>query len=168
VERDPQFQKRQWSQGEGYALCLLRQDGVEIPAGLASGGTLVTLAFLALAHLPEPRKLLLIEEPENVLHPGRLKEIVPMLRELTSQQGCQVIVTTHSSLLLDFVDPAEVRLFRRNADENVEVYNVADVPDIRERLKYLMLGELVYNEGEQELVKEIQQHAHSHSGRGAD
>ena len=37
-------------------------------------------------------------------------------------------------------------------------------PDIRERLKYLMLGELVYNEGEQELVKEIQQHAHSHSG----
>ncbi len=111
---------------------------------------------------------LLIEEPENALHPGRLNEIVTMLRELTAQQGCQVIVTTHSPLLLDFVDPAEVRLFLRNAEEGVEVYNVADVPDIRERLKYLMLGELVYNEGEQELVEEIQQYANSHSGRRAD
>jgi hypothetical protein len=54
-------------------------------------------------------------------------------------------------------------LYRRNADEDVEVYSVADVPEIRERLKYLMLGELVYNEGEQELVEEIRHHAHSHS-----
>lgn len=168
VNRDPHFQKLHGSQGEGYALVLLRKDGVEIPAGLASGGTLVTLAFLTLIHLSEPRKLLLIEEPENALHPGRLKEIVPLLKSVTASRDCQVILTTHSPLLLDEVDPAEVRVFLRNEQEEVQVYNVADVPDIRERLKYLMLGELVYNEGEQELVKEIQQNARSHSGRGSD
>jgi predicted ATPase len=135
IKRNAHFQKQQISSGEGYALVLLRKDGVEIPAGLASGGTLVTLAFLALTHLPEPRKLLLIEEPENALHPGRLKEIVPLLKEMTGQKGCQVILTTHSPLLLDYVDPAEVRLFLRNAQDDVEVYNVADIPDIRERLK---------------------------------
>jgi len=70
--------------------------------------------------------------------------------------------------LLDYVDPAEVRVFLRNEQDDVQVYNVGDVPDIRDRLKYLMLGELVYNEGEQELAKEIQEHANSHSGRGAE
>jgi AAA domain, putative AbiEii toxin, Type IV TA system/AAA ATPase domain len=165
IERNQFFQKLHGSQGEGYALVLLRKDGVEVPAGLASGGTLVTLAFLTLIHLPEPRKLLLIEEPENALHPGRLKEIVPLLHQaVTAQNDCQVIITTHSPLLLDHVDPAEVRLFLRNAHDDVEVYNVADVPEIRERLNYLMLGELVYNEGEEELVKEIQHHARTHSG----
>jgi hypothetical protein len=170
MERNQQnFQKYPSSQGEGYALVLLRKDGVEIPAGLASGGTLVTLAFLTLIHLREPRKLLLIEEPENALHPGRLREIIPLLRRAISRYpDCQVILTTHSPLLLDHVEPEEVRVFLRNDQDDVEVYNVADVPDIRDRLKYLMLGELVYNEGEQELVKEIQQHAHPDPRRRAD
>jgi hypothetical protein len=77
-------------------------------------------------------------------------------------------MTTHSPLLLDYVEPSEVRVFLRDENQDVVAYNVADVPDIRERLKYLMLGELVYNEGEQELVKEIRNHAAAHSGRGAD
>jgi predicted ATPase len=168
-ERNAQFQKQHGPSGEGYTLVLVRKDGVEIPAGLASGGTLVTLAFLTLIHLPEPRKLLLIEEPENALHPGRLKEIVPLLRRaVKAHKDSQVIITTHSPLLLDHVEPSEVRVFLRNEHDDVEVYNVGQVPDIRQRLKYLMLGELVYNEGEQELVKEIQEHASSHSRRGAD
>ncbi len=169
VERTPFFEKHIGSRGEGYALVLVRTDGIEIPAGLASGGTLVTLAFLTLIHLPEPRKLLLIEEPENGLHPGRLKEVITILRRLVAARNdTQVIITTHSPLLLDFVEPNEVRVFLRNKNDDVEVFNVADVPDIGDRLKYLMLGELIYNEGEEELVKEIRQHESAHSGRGAD
>ena len=144
---------------------LVRTDGVAVPAALASGGTLVTLAFLTLIHLHEPRKLLLIEEPENALHPGRLKEVVQILRRMVSARNdCQVIVTTHSPLLLDHVEPEEVRVFLRNAQQDVEFYDLAKVPDIRERLMFLMLGELVYNEGEEELVKEIREHVTSHSG----
>lgn len=169
VERDDRFQKRLGSGGEGYALVLVRKDGVEIPAANASGGALVTLAFLTLIHLREPRKLLLIEEPENGLHPSRLKEIVELLRGMVeSRNDCQVILTTHSPLLLDYVQPEEVRVFLRNDQDDVEVHNLANVPGIRERLNYLMLGELVYNEGEQELVKEIKQHATADSGRGHD
>ena len=159
-DRDPRFQKVHGAQGEGYALVFLRKDGVEIPAGLASGGILVTLAFLTLVHLPEPRKLLLIEEPENALHPGRLREVVATLRRtMAMTKDSQIILTTHSPLLLDYVEPEEVRVFVRDDQDDVNVFNMADLPDIRDRLKYLMLGELVYNEGEQELVKEIQQHA---------
>jgi len=166
VDRGSYFEKTRGTYGEGYALFFVRKDGVEIPAALASGGALVALAYLTLRHLPEPRRLLLVEEPENGLHPSRLKEIVDILRQAaTSQEGNQVILTTHSPFLLDYVEPEEVRVFLRNDQDDIEVHNVAEVPEIRDRLKYLMLGELIYNEGEQELVKEIRQNASSHSGR---
>jgi hypothetical protein len=55
-------------------------------------------------------------------------------------------------------------VFLRDERQEVSIYNVADIPDIQERLKYLMLGELVYNEGERELIKEIREHAATHSG----
>ncbi len=169
VQRNKRFQKEIGSEGEGYALVLVRADGVQIPAALASGGSLVTLAFLSLIHLHEPRKLLLIEEPENGLHPARLKEVVQILRSMVSSRSdCQVILTTHSPLLLDHVDPEEVRVFQRNDQGDVEVHDLSKVPDIRERLKFLMLGELVYNEGENELVKEIREHASAGAGRGAN
>lgn len=165
VERDSQFQKQLGSGGEGYALFLQRKDGIKIPAGLASGGILVSLAYLTLVNLEEPRKLLLIEEPENALHPGRMKEIVDVLRQATKPPtNCQIVMTTHSPLLLDHFQPEEVRVFLRNDKNDIEVHNLANVPDIRERLNYLMLGELVYNEGEQELVKEIREHAGAHPG----
>jgi ABC-type branched-subunit amino acid transport system ATPase component len=161
VVRNAQFQKQSGAQGEGYALVLVRKDGVEVPAGAAAGGILVTLAFLTLAHLPKPRKLLLIEEPENGLHPGLLKDVIKLLRQLvTSVPDSQIILTTHSPLLLDYLHPEEVRVFLRDELGEVVVHNLKDVPDIHERLRYLMLGELVYNEGEAELVKEIQDHAH--------
>jgi predicted ATPase len=178
IERDDQFRKVISNNGEGFALFLVREDGVEIPASLASGGTLITLAFLTLTHLREPRKLLLIEEPENGLHPSRLGEIIEVLQKaVQSQPDSQVILTTHSPLLLNYVDPKEVRVFLRNKekDNDVEVFNLAQVPDIKDRIKYMMLGDLVYNEGEEGLVKEIKseliketEHAHSDSGGGAD
>jgi predicted ATPase len=150
---------------EVYSFSILREDGVEIPSGLASGGSLIALAFLTLAHLPEPRKLLLIEEPENGIHPGILKEMIDVFRKATTRPPeCQVIMTTHSPLLLDFVEPEEVRIFLRNEENEIEVFNAKQIPDIHDRLKYLMLGELIYNEGEKEIVEEIRQHANSHPG----
>ena len=170
IERDKKKRKFIGTEGEGYALSLVREDGVDIPANMAAGGTLITLAFLTLTHLREPKKLLLVEEPENGLHPSRLGEIIEVLRKaVQSQPDAQVVMTTHSPLLLNYVEPQEVRVFLRNKDKDndVEVYNLADVPDMKDRLKYMMLGELVHNEGEEELIKEIQ-HAHLDSGRRAD
>ena len=149
-----------------FEMILFRQDGVEVPASLASGGTLVTLAFLTIAELGGG--LLLIEEPENGLHPGRLKEVVEMLRRVCqSRPGAQVILTTHSPFLLDYAEPREVRLFYRDEQSEVRVHHLEDTPDIKDRLKYMMLGELVFNEWDN-FVEEVRQHANSGPGRGTE
>ncbi|HUY91725.1 MAG TPA: ATP-binding protein [Pirellulales bacterium] len=165
-KRDHYKQRTFGSAADCFEMILFRQDGVEVPASLASGGTLVTLAFLTIAELNGG--LLLIEEPENGLHPGRLKEVVEMLRRVCeTRPGAQVILTTHSPFLLDYAEPHEVRLFYRDEQNEVRVHHLEDTPDIKDRLKYMMLGELVFNEWDN-FVEEIRQHANSGPGRGTE
>lgn len=165
--RRDQFGQRTFgSSGDCFEMILFRKDGVEVPASLASGGTLVTLAFLTIAELNGG--LLLVEEPENGLHPGRLKEVVEMLRRVCeTRPGAQVILTTHSPFLLDYAEPHEVRLLYRDEENEVRVHHLEDAPEIRDRLKYMMLGELVFNEWDT-FVEEIRQHANSGPGRGTE
>ncbi|HQU43757.1 MAG: hypothetical protein B7Z73_12425 [Planctomycetia bacterium 21-64-5] len=145
--------------GDCFEMFFQRHDGIEVPANLVSGGVLVTLAFLTMAELNGD--LLLIEEPENGLHPARLQGIVEMLRRVCDlRPDSQVLLTTHSPLLLDFVQPEQVRLFSRNKAGDVEVHHLEDIPDIKDRLKYTMLGELVFSDWEN-FIEEIRDHANS-------
>jgi energy-coupling factor transporter ATP-binding protein EcfA2 len=155
--RGPDKVRNHGNSGDCYEMLLQRRDGTEVPANLVSGGVLVTLAFLTIAELNGD--LLLIEEPENGLHPARLQGIVERLRKATaSRPGSQVILTTHSPLLLDYVQPEEVRLFARNKTGDVEVHHLEDIPDIKDRLKYVMLGELVFSDWDN-FIEEVREHA---------
>ena len=73
-----------------------------------SDGTLYFLALLSIVHQPNPPKLLMIEEPENGIHPRRIKELMDYFFEIAEKQGVQVIMTTHSTVVIDqFVDLPE-------------------------------------------------------------
>ena len=70
-----------------------------IPATRLSDGTLRYLCLLALLCDPEPPPLLCIEEPELGLHPDILPKLADLLIE--ASQRTQIIVTTHSDILVD-------------------------------------------------------------------
>lgn len=70
-----------------------------------SDGTIQTFALLVA--LFDPRaSMLIIEEPENAVHPWILRHIL----EITSTTDRQILFTTHSPVLLDYVDPQIVWL----------------------------------------------------------
>ncbi|MDM8552805.1 AAA family ATPase [Desulfobacterales bacterium HSG2] len=76
-------------------------EGSEKPVSLrkASDGTMRLLAYQILLSYPEVPPLIAIEEPERNLHPSALKEMANLLEQLAERT--QVIITTHSSRLLD-------------------------------------------------------------------
>jgi len=83
-------------------------DGGEFPARALSDGFLRFLALAALSFVRRQR-LLCIEEPENGIHPSRMRDLVELVRDLATvsetdleyeQTLRQVIVNTHSP---DFV-----------------------------------------------------------------
>lgn len=129
---------------------------VTIPCAHASDGAMLLTAFLALAFSDQPG-LILIEEPENGLHLSRLQSVVDMLRKISEgalgNPPRQVIITTHSPLLLNYTRPEEVRIVRRDLEKGTLVTPMSDVPDVDELLGEFGAGELWYLLGEQALVE---------------
>ena len=88
--------------------------------------------------LPELPPLIAIEEPERSLHPGALKDIAKVLEQLAERT--QVIITTHSSQLLDSFNSESlsnslgVLLLRNRPGLGTEVLNLEEIRGKREAL----------------------------------
>ena len=117
----------------------------------ASEGALLLTAFLTLAHGDTP-DVLLIEEPENGLHPSRLKMVIDLLRQVSTgevgNRPRQVIVTTHNPLLLNYVRPEEVRVVQRDLETGTQVRPMTEATDLPKLLEEFAVGELWYMLGE--------------------
>lgn len=99
-----------------------RWSGKELRPQQISDGSLFALALVALAHQPERPDLVCIEEPENGLHPYLIRRIMEVLRSLTqADHPMQILMTTHSPLVLDCVDASAVRFMSRDRQGNVGV-----------------------------------------------
>lgn len=92
-------------------LMLQYRGGLEIPSWMASDGTLRLLALTLPAYLSDFRGVYLIEEPENGIHPRAVETV---LQSLTSTYDAQILVATHSPVILSIVDPSDVLCFAKN------------------------------------------------------
>ena len=112
-----------------------REPGLDYPVHQmgVSSGTLRILALMT-ALLTEPRSNLIgIEEPENYVHPTALRDFAQYL--LMAKERVQFVVTTHSPLLLDFLDdPAAIRVVQRGPDNATTVQAREDPDGIRRAL----------------------------------
>ena len=98
----------------------------------------VSLFITLCSTILEPPPLIAVEEPEQSLHPGALNAIADLLEQLA--ECTQVIITTHSSQLLDAFDPERlsdslgVLLLRNPQGRGTEVTNLEDIRGKREAL----------------------------------
>ena len=135
--------------------------GLRLPASEVSNGAIFFLGLLALAHVPNPPKLLLIEEPENHVSPKRLAEMIRLLRDLVEREGetafPQIILTTRSPYVLSSFAPEEVTCMSRYPDDpglGVRARSLATAKNLESYGKEFYLGELWYNLDERELFGE--------------
>jgi predicted ATPase len=142
-----------------FTLAGAESEPVSIPAALASDGALLVTAFLALAYGSGP-EIIFIEEPENGLHYSLLKLAMDILRKISTgevgNQARQVILTTHSPLLLNFAKPKEVRVFSRPEGGATQVVSMDQVANLEPLLEEFGLGELWFQLGEERLVEKVQ------------
>lgn len=160
VKRVDVRQRRHASQGAEaplyYDLELVTRSDARIPSHAISDGVLLFLGYLYLVLGPDPASILLIEEPETGIHPGLLRRLMQLFRDMTTGAHggppTQIIITTHSPLLLNLVQPEEIRVFQRGEDGATTVTPFMSAPDIEKLLDYQGPGEIWINEGEDYLV----------------
>ena len=97
----------------------VRQDGVEFSSRILSEGTLRILALCAITVNPWASPVTAFEEPENGVQPRRIELIANLLCSIALQQKRQLIVTTHSPLLVASV----IKQARANS-ERIGLFNV--------------------------------------------
>ena len=119
-------------------LCLLEAHKKPIPLAGTSDGTLRLVSYYILINQSELPLLIAVEEPERNLHPGALMDVANVLEQLAKKT--QVIITTHSSQLLDafscdsLSDSLGVLLLRNRPRLGTEVLNIENIRDKREAL----------------------------------
>ena len=104
-----------------YIIKLKGEDGKEFTSRVLSEGTLRLLALCVLEYDEKHKGLLCFEEPENGIHPFRIKTMAKMLKDLstdftnTEMSLRQAIVNTHSPVLVS-------EMIQWKNDKNVSVH----------------------------------------------
>jgi predicted ATPase len=112
-----------FQQGNGAWIVRLREQGKEdlIAPENISDGTLLLLGYLVA--LRTDTSVLLLEEPENQVHP-RLH--YSLAEDARGARADQVIVATHAPRFVDALRPDEVWTFARGHDGYAEVKRASD------------------------------------------
>lgn len=126
--------------GGSVQMFIAEAGGRHIPATRLSDGTLRYLCLLAILLHPDPPPLVVIEEPELGLHP----DILPFLAELlkTASERMQLIVTTHSRLLVDAVGEQPECVVVCGKENGQTVMQRLDAEHLKGWLESYSLGEL--------------------------
>lgn len=102
-----------------HRYLMLRYSGdLEVPSWMVSDGTLRLLALTLPAYLPNVKGTYLIEEPENGIHP---RAVETMLQSLSSVYDAQIIMATHSPVILSMTDSDKVLCFAKTDNGETDI-----------------------------------------------
>ena len=119
---------------------LFHEGKVAVPATRLSDGTLRYLCLLVILCDPNPPPLVCIEEPELGLHPDILPGLADLLRD--ASERCQLIVTTHSDVLVDALSDTPESIVVCDKHEGQTTLKRLDKEELACWLERYSLGEL--------------------------
>jgi predicted ATPase len=120
-------------------LILQYSEGLEVPSWMASDGTLRMLALTLPAYLEGFKGIYLIEEPENGIHP---RAIETMTQSLSSVYDAQVLLATHSPVVLSTVEAEQILCFSKTPEGATDIVRGSEHPALQSWKHETTLGTL--------------------------
>ena len=124
----------------------VEKGGRRVSVRSASDGTLRFLGTLLALRLAPRDSVILLEELDSGLHPTRIKLLVEYLESVTRERGIQVIATTHSPVILQWLSQQTLRdslVFGRVPEhEGTLVRRLGDLPHFDEVSQRKSIDEL--------------------------
>ncbi|MBP8973674.1 MAG: AAA family ATPase [Anaerolineae bacterium] len=110
-------------------LVLEYETGLRVPSWLVSDGTLRMMALTILAYLPQMQGVYLIEEPENGIHPRAVEAV---FQSLSSVYDAQVLLATHSPVILSLTEPEQLLCFARTPAGETDIVPGDEHPRLKD------------------------------------
>jgi len=120
---------RERPQDRSVYLTAVFRNNMRVPSWLVSEGTLRLLALTIIAYIQPLDAMYLIEEPENGIHPKALEAV---FQSLSSTYGSQVMVATHSPVLLRLARPDQILCFAKTPEGATDIVRGSEHPRLRD------------------------------------
>jgi predicted ATPase len=131
----------------------IESNGSEIPFSNLSDGTLRMIGYISLLYSSHLPSLIAIEEPERNFHPAILTDLAFVLKRLS--QRTQVVITTHSSQLLDcfslqdIANDVSIILVRKHPESGTEAVGLdklsQDCDGLQDWMQDFGIGSAIYH-----------------------
>ena len=113
--------------------------GLTVPSWGLSDGTLRIFALTLFPYVPNIRGAILVEEPENGIHPRAVETVY---ESLSSVYNAQVLVATHSPVLLSVAKLEEILCLARNELGATDIVSGTEHPKLKNWQRETDLGTL--------------------------
>lgn len=120
-----------------------------------SDGTLRILALAAISEIKSGECVMLLDEIENGINTSYAKRVLDILEDMYESSGHQLLLTTHSTVFLDYVNPQNIIFLYRDNNGNTLGNSFSENEQMRHILKALYPGEIVLNLSQTELREKI-------------
>ncbi len=114
--------------------------GLKVPSWLVSDGTLRLTALTLPAYAADLQGTYLIEEPENGIHPKAMSAVYD---SLSSMYGAQILLATHSPVVLSAASLDDVLCFARDGHGATDIVPGGEHPDLQQWQGDVDLGTLL-------------------------
>ncbi len=127
----------------GESILLDFEHAENVSARAASEGTMLMLGLLAVLLGPTRPRVILMEDIEHGLHPLAQKKLVAVIAQTLEQfPDLQLIATTHSPYLLNYVPPGQVRVMAVGPDGNTQCGSLTKHPKFEKWKDEMSPGEM--------------------------
>lgn len=131
-----------YSPAQPFIVCEYKESGRERPLDLANAGSGTLQVLLILAFLyARPATVILLDEPDAHQHVILQKQVYDLIRQVARERNGQVVVATHSEVVLDSTEPTRVICFLGDAPR--PLLSESQRHQLREALKRVTTTELL-------------------------
>jgi predicted ATPase len=109
--------------------------------------------------LEDPQGIVLLDEIENGINPYLTEKVTGMLNEITKKTERQIILTTHSPIILNDLDPNDVVLLWKSDDGSIHNRPLFSIEELKDMLDFVNPGDAWMNIRQEDLLAKAKEHS---------
>lgn len=120
-----------------------------------SDGMLRLLAFVAISEIKKSNATMLLDEVENGVNTNYAEQLLDILKKMYEEKGHQLILTTHSTVFMDYIDAGSIMYLYRDDNGCTRAIRFFESERMKEQLEYMYPGEILLNMSQTELLDKL-------------
>ena len=128
---------------------------IPVSSSNVSDGVLRLIALYSLKFIKKSNGMVLLDEIEDGINSDNIEMVITLLKQICHDNNLQIIITTHSMTLLDYIEKQDIIYITRSTKGNVISKRVFEIDEMNNKLEYLYPGEAILSTTNQELTEMI-------------